>query len=389
MHPDEDDHGRSLEVKLKDKGAEIEVTLDHEASKLSYHGTSKRVAREQDGEGDEEGEEGSRYVVAVVDRKSGTAEILPTRTGLVARLHHRVKGFVPVQPEDHSGVNRGTYVREFASHREHKRLKEYSEAYIAADSLKVGDEMNAARAAHKAELDSLRREQKAAAPPHDATTGDAALVYSVEGLCEESVRLAVSALMWARFEAALASEEAAAAVAAVASVDPSARGFVEHALGEVHKAESEEDKERAIVAMGYALGVACFLQDEHPKRGERGQRSAVFAAQAAEYGRLRRLLNEAFALRAAAAKRYDLDTGGRIRAVNYAVVAMLLVSPARRVDVAHVCSLFGLVTATAKQHVTAVGCRARAKDAPLQYELVAPLKLPSMAQRMQKQKQKK
>ena len=30
------------------------------------------------------------------------------------------KGFVPVQPEDHDDVNLGTYVREFASHREHK-----------------------------------------------------------------------------------------------------------------------------------------------------------------------------------------------------------------------------------------------------------------------------
>jgi hypothetical protein len=114
MMPDEDDHGRSLEAKLKDKEGEIEVTLDHEASKLSYHGRAKREA------GNEEEEEGVRYVVAVLDRASNTAEILPARSGLAVRMHHRVKGFVPVQPEDHSSVNRGTYVREFASHREQK-----------------------------------------------------------------------------------------------------------------------------------------------------------------------------------------------------------------------------------------------------------------------------
>jgi hypothetical protein len=270
-----------------------------------------------------------------------------------------------------------------------KRLKEYSEAYIAADLLKVGDEMNAARASHKAELDTLKREQKAAVPLHDAETSEVALVYSVEGLCEEPLRLAAAALMWARFEAALTSEEADVRRAAVESVDANVRAFVEFGLEEVHKAESEEDKERGVTALGFALGVACFLQDEHPKRGERGQRSAVFAGQAAEYGRLRWLLNEAFAMRAAQAKRYDLDAGGRIRAVNYAVVAMLLVSPARQVDVANVCSLFGLVTSTAKQHVTAVGCKAKGKETPLLYELKAPLKLPTMTQRIQKQKQKK
>jgi hypothetical protein len=115
MMPDEDDHGRSLEAKVKDKEGEIEVTLDHERSKLSYHGRVKREAG-----ADNEEEEGVRYVVAVLDRASNTAEILPARSGLAVRMHHRVKGFVPVQPEDHSSVNRGTYVREFASHREHK-----------------------------------------------------------------------------------------------------------------------------------------------------------------------------------------------------------------------------------------------------------------------------
>ncbi len=371
---------------MKNKGAKgLEVTLDNPAAKLSFAGLGKR----ENGEEDEGDNEGMRFVVAVVDRKSKRAEILPPSSGMLVKMHHSVKGFVPLQPEDHSLVNRGTYVREFASHREHKRLKEYSDAYIAADSLKVGSEMDKARATHRAELDSLKREQKAAVPPHDASTTEATGVYSVAGLCDEALRGALSALMWARFEAVFASEEADVLSTTLEGVDPNARPFFEQVLVQLHKAESDEEKEGVVVALGFALACACFLQDEHPRRGERGTRSTLFAAQAPEYGKVRRLMNECFGLKATDARRYDLDEAGRIRAVNYGVVAMVLASSARQVDVAHVCSLYGLVTSMAKQHVTAVGCKSangtKLKDA-LVYQLIAPLKLPSMTQRVTKKK---
>ena len=425
--PEEDDHGRSLVTKLTHAHGEFSMTLDNPASKLAYHGKSRDKKRlkdkankdndddddeDDDDDGDDEKngkkkktkkngkkrhdgnededddeEQGAKFMLAVVDRKKKKiAEILPYDSGLMMTLHHTVKGFVPTQPEDHSEVNRGTYVREFASHREQKRLKDAVDAAITADSIKITGQMDSARASHKAELDALKREKTPMLPAHDSETTDASQIYNVRSLCDAELQAAIVSLMKERFGEALEKEEKHVLQAATESVDPSLRDFFTEGILAVHKHDKDpEAKENMVLALGFVLVVTCFLQDEHPKRGESNHKSTLFSDLQKPFGKVKNALNHSFAAKGADARRFDMDAAARVRVINYGVVAMVLLSPKLQVDLSHVCSVFGLVSATAKLHVQSIGCKAPARTTV--YELKAPLVLPTMAARpMQKKK---
>ncbi len=82
LKADEEDNGRSLQLRLTSSSSGIEAHLDHSEAKVSYRGSAAK-------------KDAARYLVAVVDRKKRTAQILPEESGLEVSMVPHVKVWFP------------------------------------------------------------------------------------------------------------------------------------------------------------------------------------------------------------------------------------------------------------------------------------------------------
>jgi hypothetical protein len=359
------------------------VNVGFETKKLQFSGS----ARLQSADGSEEG---AQYLVGVVNAKKRTINVLPVESGVVVPLQYQVRGYEAVQPEDHSDVNRGTYVREFASHREHKRLKNFMDAYVRGEHVVIADNMEKVRLTAKDGMEEFYENRTDYVPLFNAQTTVVQEVYALDNVVEYNLQMALLKLMEARFNEGEEFVEGTGPLCDAnnvkdlcETVEPKMQAFFEAGLTRLIDLEVRKERRDHLVAMGFVLAASCYLLNKHPSRDERGmEKSTLFDDQGMMFDRVCGLLNQKFAAKPAGSKHYTMGQSDRIRVLNYASVAMMLCTPTREVVLKQLQSVFGLVSGNAIKHCLSVGMRPSSRSLSGEksvavYRMVAPIKIPT------------
>lgn len=301
-----------------------------------------------------------RLVVGILDAKRKRIRLLPEATGAAVPLAHRVKGYQAQEPEDHSAVNRGTYVREFASHREHRRLKMYTDAYVGAEQVAISDHLQQAQLAARQSMAAYASDRNANVPAYNEAADSASDVYSLRSIMDERLENALLTLMQERFNegkelherpSPLARNYHELALAQKDTLDAHLQDFYVHSIEELAKLEDTEARRRHILAMGFALAAAVHL----PSKKDRNLPRETFQSTEHLFRAVTKILDETFGVEAEGGKYHVISDSGRTKLVNFATVAMMLASTSHGVRMAHLRDCFRVTDKIARAHAGTCG----------------------------------
>ena len=347
------DSGES-EMKRSVMQVDEAVELELETKKLLVKGRGQRQSDDDNG---------MTVVLGIVDRKKRKITLLPRSSGMVVPLAHTVKGYVAKEPEDHSSVNRGTFVREFASHREHTRVKNYANAYIQGERVAIGSVLEKARLEALEGMAAYTSERNTMVPPYDELAADPADVYSVRVMLSEELQGALMQLMCETFNNGQSIHEHKSALSRTnpealrefeSQVDESVRPFFLDAVNELGKVDGRESRECHIIAMGFVFVAAYYLILQSDFKAT----SLTFANSMQQFKRARRLFDKMFAAaetRANGAPGYKLAPAGKTKVMNFTTVAAMLTSKSCSVRVASLAKIFDLTEAMAAKFCNVCG----------------------------------